>query len=119
MIQVTDAPRANWRFLTIAAALVSFAYVGLPIAFWLCRAASPLDRVADGLGTVAIAAAGLTLAYVFAGAPVVTRLLARDLQRLEPSPVVRAERLLARLHIWVWGAVIVALPAYVAYIAIP
>ncbi len=115
----SDVPRADWRFVLIAATLAFFAYAGLPVAFWLCRAAGPLDRVAAGLGTLALAAAGVTLAYVFAGAPIVMRLLARDLGRVEASPLIRAERFLARFHFWVWGAAIVAIPAYIVYLAVP
>ena len=60
-----------------------------------------------------------SLAYVFAGAPIVMRLLARDLGRVEASPLIRAERFLARFHFWVWGAAIVAIPAYIVYLAVP
>ena len=118
VMQIESYSQPSWRIVTLSGALVLLAYAGLPIAFWLCRAAAPLDRIADGLGTVAVALAGVSIAYAVAGAPVVMRLLARDLGHVQPVPLVRTERLFARLHFWLWLVGIIAVPFYVAYLAL-
>jgi len=115
MLQIAALPRASYRYLLISGALVFLAYTGLPLAFWLCHTSSVLDGFVDGLGLVPIVGAGLLLSYVIAGAPVVLRLIARDLKQFQPQPIVRAEWLLAKIHLFAWVALIVFIPFYIAH----